>query len=34
MGRGDYAAFAACCLDKGVVISPDYDIPSIVPYKI
>jgi hypothetical protein len=33
MSRDDYSAFASACLDKGVVISPDYDIPSIVPYK-
>jgi hypothetical protein len=34
MNREDYAKFASTCLDKGVVVSPDYEIPSIVPYKI
>ena len=31
--REAYPAFVLACLDRGVVISPDYDQPSIVPYK-
>jgi hypothetical protein len=28
-----YDMFAGTCLDAGLVISPDYDIPSVVPWK-
>lgn len=31
--REAYPAFVLACLDRGVVISPDYDQPSIVPFK-
>lgn len=31
--REAYPAFVLACLDRGVVISPDYDQPSVVPYK-
>ena len=31
--RDSYGAFAAVCLQAGLVISPDYDIPSIVPWS-
>jgi hypothetical protein len=33
MPQEEYAAFAQTCLEAGLVISPDYDIPSIVPAK-
>jgi hypothetical protein len=32
MRRSRYPEFFASCLDKGILISPDYDTPSIVPY--
>ncbi|MBQ0167629.1 MAG: hypothetical protein KBT02_11040 [Treponema sp.] len=31
--REAYPAFVLACLERGVVISPDYDQPSVVPYK-
>ena len=31
--RDSYGAFASVCLQAGLVISPDYDIPSIVPWS-
>jgi hypothetical protein len=31
--RETYGAFALACLDAGLVVSPDYDIPSIVPWN-
>jgi hypothetical protein len=34
MSRDDYDLFASRCLNKGVIISPEFDIPSIVPYKL
>jgi hypothetical protein len=30
--RSRYPEFFAACLDKGILVSPDYDTPSIVPY--
>jgi hypothetical protein len=33
MPRERYAAFAQLCLDSGLVISPDYDIPSLIPFN-
>jgi hypothetical protein len=32
MPRETYGAFTLACLDAGLVVSPDYDIPSIVPW--
>jgi hypothetical protein len=32
VGRDFYGEFASRCLAAGVVISPDYDIPSLVPW--
>ena len=32
MRKARYADFFRSCLDKGILISPDYDIPSIVPF--
>lgn len=31
--REAYPAFVLACLERGVVISPDYDQPSVVPYR-
>ena len=31
--REAYPAFVLACLERGVVISPDYEQPSVVPYK-
>jgi hypothetical protein len=33
IARSSYEIFASACLTAGVVISPDYDIPSIVPWS-
>jgi hypothetical protein len=33
LDRTSYAGFAAKCLDAGLVISPDFDIPSIIPWQ-
>jgi hypothetical protein len=32
VGRDSYGEFASRCLALGIVISPDYDIPSVVPW--
>ena len=31
--RADYDTFALRCLDAGIVVSPDYDTPSIIPWR-
>ena len=31
--RDSYEDFAKRCLDAGIVVSPDYDIPSIMPWR-
>ncbi len=31
--RDHYDDFAKRCLDEGIVVSPDYDIPSIIPWR-
>jgi hypothetical protein len=33
MSRENYGEFSGLCLDAGLVISPDYDIPSVVPWQ-
>lgn len=30
--RSRYPEFFSACLDKGILVSPDYDVPSIVPF--
>lgn len=30
--RSRYPEFFSSCLDKGILVSPDYDVPSIVPF--
>jgi hypothetical protein len=30
--RSRYGEFFSACLDKGILVSPDYDVPSIIPY--
>ena len=31
--RDSYEDFAKRCLDAGIVVSPDYDVPSIIPWR-
>lgn len=33
MPREEYDGFVLACLDSGIVISPDYDEPSIIPWR-
>jgi hypothetical protein len=33
MRKARYPEFFASCLDKGILVSPDYDVPSIVPFS-
>jgi hypothetical protein len=32
MRKARYPEFFVSCLDKGILVSPDYNVPSIIPF--